>query len=835
MATQEVLIEFIPDVSKVETALDQLTKSGKTDAETAESFKKTNAEIDKEAKALEKLSGAYQKFNNNLKNTSKAVISSGIADALKQAGVQATELVDELNASGVSIEKLGQILAEAGVEFDKTTSDTEQLTNSSITLKKELRLLNEEIAQAVVRGENFGDEFDALVAKAGSLRDSIDEANAVIKDAASDTKGFDNLLGTVQTLAAGFAIVQGAAGLFGDESEELQKTLLRVNSAMAILQGLQQVQAALQRDGAITLAVLNARQKVAVIQTNLETAAQSKNIVVKKLATAAQWALNAAMSANPIGLLVTLLAAVATALVIYTRNSREAAEATGELQGAVKNLTDELDKSVAAINRNAEREIIDLERVGAKQSEITGVKIAALRNEILANEEAYRRNKAIFDKGLGDEEKRLELKKELDSTSSKNTDLRIALQRLQLEQERQIAEEQKAILEERKRQLEAAQEAEKRRIADAIARLKTEQLALDENSSAYIRLERAIISLQARYDSIGQSVDQATFTLAKGAKDVANTTQELIGTSIEEIQKQYGIAIPKLVKDVEDVNLAIQDVGRITSEVVSGALDSLETDFDNFIENVLPRIAEGLGALQSISQGLNAISQERQQNQQIEIENQRNQVDALLEAGAITEREAIQRQRRIDQEEKRQQLEAARRNKQLAIFQAVISTAQAVVNALATPPAPVGIALAAVVGALGAAQVAAISARPLPKFYKGKTDNYEGFGIVGDAGAELIQRRDGSMWIAPKEMITYLDSKDKVFTAAQTRAMLPKVDKSVMKEVKTEKFEIDYSKLAALMPKPTHTEINIDRDFISESVANGLSRINYMDKRYSSK
>ena len=103
---------------------------------------------------------------------------------------------------------------------------------------------------------------------------------------------------------------------------------------------------------------------------------------------------------------------------------------------------------------------------------------------------------------------------------------------------------------------------------------------------------------------------------------MANTTQDLIGASISEVQKQFGRAVPDLVKDVSKVNHSVEDVGRVTTQTVSGALDSMENGFQSFIDNTLPKIAFGLQELQSISQGLNAISQERQQNQQIEIENQ---------------------------------------------------------------------------------------------------------------------------------------------------------------------------------------------------------------------
>jgi hypothetical protein len=108
---------------------------------------------------------------------------------------------------------------------------------------------------------------------------------------------------------------------------------------------------------------------------------------------------------------------------------------------------------------------------------------------------------------------------------------------------------------------------------------------------------------------------------------------------------------------------------------------------------------------------------------------------------------------------------------------------------------------------------------------------------MGEAGAELIQRADGSMYVSTKPTLVYVGSKDKIFTAGETKRMLPKVDRSVMRAEAKE--NIDYDKLAAAIIKgykpPVGPTINIDREFVSESVADGLSRVNYFDRYYSSK
>lgn len=846
----EVLIDFQINQTSLNSALDQLEQFGEVDAKNAAEFKKTNAELNSRATTAKKvgneLKSPVKELDNLEKKTKKfasefeKAIEAGVMDALRDMNLDIDTVrkrFEELAKGGSKAnDQLESKVKDLNDELTKTRSEVEKLkkkleenagkpTQANETLRKKLREVTQELQALQLSGEQNSERYKELILLSGQYGDAIDEVNNQIKNSRDGERTINGLVNAAQSLTGAFVGVQGAMALFGDESEDTQKALLKLNGAMAVLQGLQAVITGLQSDGAITLAVLNLRQKVSIVQTNLEVAAQSKNIVVKKAAAAAQWLLNAAMAANPIGILVAALVAVAAALVVYTRNSRNAAEATGELRGAVRNLTEELDKSAEAINRNAEREILDLERAGAKQSEIIGVRVAALRNQILANEEAYRRNKDILDKGLGDEEDRQNAAQALEEVRRKNVQLRIDLQRLQFEQEKQLEEERKALIEEQKKRESENLEAQKKRIADSIARLKTEQLQVDEGTLTYNRLQAAIVTLQGKYDALGVSAAQSAFAIANAAKEAEKLTRDqssAIDATLNQTEKR-----------VIDTSKALRGIAAASINTIKTQVQETEDAFQNFIDNIIPKINQGLTALQSLSQGLSSISQERQNNQQIEIENQRRVVDELLEAGAITEKEAIERQKRIDRIESIQRTKAAQQAKQLAIFQAIISTAQAVVNALATPPAPVGIALAAVVGAIGAAQIAAIASRPIPKFAKGKKDRYEGPGIVGEAGAELIQK-DGRMYIASKPTLIHLAAQDKVFTARETKMMLPTVDKAAMKPIPQKDF--DYSKIAAMVPKTNNSvSINIDKEFISEAVANGMIVNNYFGRRYSSK
>ena len=107
-------------------------------------------------------------------------------------------------------------------------------------LKKQLREAQNDV---VVLSDKFGatsKEAIEAAKRAAELRDRIGDARALTEAFNPDAK-FKALSASLSGVAGGFAAVQGAIGLFGAESKELEKQLLKVQSALALSQGLQSV------------------------------------------------------------------------------------------------------------------------------------------------------------------------------------------------------------------------------------------------------------------------------------------------------------------------------------------------------------------------------------------------------------------------------------------------------------------------------------------------------------------------------------------------------------------------------------------------------------------
>ena len=116
--------------------------------------------------------------------------------------------------------------------------NTNGVDSSVGSLKKQLR---EAQADVVVLSDKFGaTSVQAIEAakKVAVLKDKIGDAKALTDSFNPDAK-FKALTASLSGVAGGFGAVQGAMALFGAESDDVQKTLLKVQSAMAISQGLQ--------------------------------------------------------------------------------------------------------------------------------------------------------------------------------------------------------------------------------------------------------------------------------------------------------------------------------------------------------------------------------------------------------------------------------------------------------------------------------------------------------------------------------------------------------------------------------------------------------------------
>ena len=126
----------------------------------------------------------------------------------------------------------------ANKNIDSLTNSIEQNTEATKTLKQQYK-------EAVLEVQRLSDEFGETsrqvteaAKRAGELKDKIEDANDTI--AAFKGEGaFNATAKALGSVASGFAAVEGSLALAGVQSENLQETMIRLQGAMALAQGLE--------------------------------------------------------------------------------------------------------------------------------------------------------------------------------------------------------------------------------------------------------------------------------------------------------------------------------------------------------------------------------------------------------------------------------------------------------------------------------------------------------------------------------------------------------------------------------------------------------------------
>ena len=189
--------------------------------------------------------------------------------------------------------------------------DGGQAEKSVGNIRQQLREANRALVEAQGEFGDYSQEAIAAAQRVAELRDRVQEASetAALFDPGAKFKAFS---GSLQAVAGGFAAVQGALGLVGVESEDLQKQLLKVQSALALSEGLSRISDSakdFQRLGAVIQQTTVFQKGLAA--ANLATAAAQKALGVATVTTSTGFkVLRGAIIATGIGALAIAVIAV---------------------------------------------------------------------------------------------------------------------------------------------------------------------------------------------------------------------------------------------------------------------------------------------------------------------------------------------------------------------------------------------------------------------------------------------------------------------------------------------------------------------------------------------
>ena len=277
------------------------------------------------------------------------------------------------------------------------------------SLEEQLNETKKELLNLAAAGKQNTKEFQDLSARAGNLKRDIEGVEqAIDRYSKAGSAGLAAVGQAAQLMAGGFAIAQGAAALFGDENEDLQKTMMKVQASIALVTGVQQVAELLNRNSIIT--------------TKAMTLAQGLYSAAVGTSTGALKAFRIAMVSTGIGAFVVALGLAAEAMGLFSSKTEEEVDNQKEVKRALDETVGTLefyerklrafgttDEQLAAIRikryeqdrANIQKNLDDaIAAEGVRQNAYQD----AARQEIEVLNVKIREEQNIIDKGIADRE-----------------------------------------------------------------------------------------------------------------------------------------------------------------------------------------------------------------------------------------------------------------------------------------------------------------------------------------------------------------------------------------------------------------------------------------------
>lgn len=354
--------------------------------------------------------GSYNQMSQQLELLKKAYKSMTQEEKQSALGKEMESAIQNLDAH------LKDLAADMG-EFQRNVGNYAVAGGS---IKKDLKELVLEIANLSIAYQNLSEEekksadgqalashIQDLTEKAGVLKDTIADTNQAITNAASDTRGFDQLSGSIQLAIDGFGLATGAAEMLGISSEDLATIQTKLQAAIAASNAMQSIQNTLQAQSAVMQGVNLVQTKLRTVAENLHTAAQGKGVIATAALTAAQWAFNAAASANPIGLIVVaIIACIAAVWGLVKAFTAFFGTSDEDIKKYEKQK-----EAFEEMSKAHDEEIERLKARGATQAELKDAELNNKQEELEAAEALYARASELYDEDDDEYKEALENKK----------------------------------------------------------------------------------------------------------------------------------------------------------------------------------------------------------------------------------------------------------------------------------------------------------------------------------------------------------------------------------------------------------------------------------------
>jgi len=528
---------------------------------------------------------AFKKFDTEAQKTNKILVQSAqdvakYEDRLRELSVAGQRNTDEFKDIAKAVGEYKSAIIAADRAVDLYAKSTDAATGR-------IGELEDKLYDLALAGQSNTQEFRDLVKEVATVRRAVIETDAQVDALAQRGAKLKGFVQSVELVGVAFQAVEGAAALVGEENEELQKTLVRLQAIIAITSALEQGRVIIMEQLAAKTGIAGLAQKAYTLAVAASTGAIS--------------AFRVALAATGIGLFITGIALLVTKLQDAAANqaslnrslelSKQAAENSKKAIEELRNAQlDSATRTLIATGQLDQAEADRLETIKGIRKQVDeniNVELAA-QTKLIVEKQKLEQRLAVFKDAVDGDVIRKQRKNIQDQIDNQEAEIKKSQenvrqirqagllseaqfnQALRTEESAKDRDEAQKLADDRKKAAEDAAKAEIE--ARNAAREKLRQLELEALASQLDEREKILNDSNTKIAEL-----EATFAEAKFAK--GSEQEQQLQTSINLIKEQAAKDIAAIdQKALEDKAAkekeAAEKLAKETSDIRIAGLDA---------------------------------------------------------------------------------------------------------------------------------------------------------------------------------------------------------------------------------------------------------------------
>ena len=238
-------------------------------------------------------------------------------------------------------------------KLDLIKKEFDRIKESSMPLKRQLRQVKALLGEMNMQGLNKNDLFKSMTQQAGEMSDAMGDANQAVAAFANDTMNLEASAQALQLVAGSASLVTGAMGLLGIEDEKIQQAMLKVQSAISLVNGVTAIANVLNKDSILMLRIKKIMMDANTASTATNTVAEGANAAATGISTIARnaWNVTVAIGKALLGDFSGLVMVAAAGLVTYalcTDDSTDSQEKHNKAVSDAQKIEQDYSKKVAS-------------------------------------------------------------------------------------------------------------------------------------------------------------------------------------------------------------------------------------------------------------------------------------------------------------------------------------------------------------------------------------------------------------------------------------------------------------------------------------------------------